>query len=481
MPASPRYGDLAARAVKGRIAEPAATSTTLKALPAEHDSRTDGALTVKLDDSTLWIFDLESTVAAQDGVLVPDAGSGRWLQVGSGGGTTQDVKASVVAATTGALAANTRTGNVLLADANGALGAIDGVTLVAGTSRLFVKNEATGANNGLYLVDSLGSAGTKWQMTRAVDADTSAKVTSGMVVVVSEGTANADTAWKLDTNDPITLNTTALTFTQIPFGFGAAAALENVSKAAEVAGTSNLAARVDHKHDIDTATAVDTGEAASAEGSSANLARADHVHKAHPYEVRYAMTTNVAALATFTVLQDGVTGVAGDLVLLANQTTGAESGIYVLGTVAGTAPLTRVAWLPTAAVVRGGFTVHVNEGTLNGGSSWFISTAGAVTIGTTAHLWFPERITQSLALVAGTTTITNVPVLSVTKTGWAIARRIANTSSLTTGGYHPTVAGANGVTAGVVGTASVVVEATVAAGTINNVDISTLEITVINR
>ena len=51
-----------------------------------------------------------------------------------------DWKSSVRLATTAALAANTRTGNVLLANANGALGNIDSVAVVVG-DRILVQFE----------------------------------------------------------------------------------------------------------------------------------------------------------------------------------------------------------------------------------------------------------------------------------------------------------------------------------------------------
>ncbi len=127
--------------------------------------------------------------------------------------TGLDTKASVRVATTAALASNTRSGNVLTASANGALASIDGVSLSVG-DRILVKNEATGANNGIYTITSLGGASATWSMTRATDADSSAEVTPGMYVFVEEGTTNADTGWVLTTNATITLNTTALTFTQ---------------------------------------------------------------------------------------------------------------------------------------------------------------------------------------------------------------------------------------------------------------------------
>lgn len=85
---------------------------------------------------------------------------------------------------------------------------IDGVSVIAG-ERVLVKNQTTGSQNGIYLV-----AAGAW--TRTTDADTSAKVTSGQTVPVTEGTANGDKAFVLTTNDPITLATTSLTYTQLP-------------------------------------------------------------------------------------------------------------------------------------------------------------------------------------------------------------------------------------------------------------------------
>ena len=124
-----------------------------------------------------------------------------------------DTKQSVRAATTAALPANTRSGNVLTASANGALPAIDGVTLVVG-DRLLVKDESTGANNGIYTITTVGDASNPFVLTRASDADSSAEVTSALFMFVEEGTTNADSGWTLTTNDAITLNSTALTFVQ---------------------------------------------------------------------------------------------------------------------------------------------------------------------------------------------------------------------------------------------------------------------------
>ena len=86
---------------------------------------------------------------------------------------------------------------------------IDGVTLVQ-NDRVLVKDQTSGALNGIYVVGTvnLGIAA----LTRAVDMNVSAEVKAGMIVPVTEGTVNGDVEFKLTTNDPIVLGTTALVF-----------------------------------------------------------------------------------------------------------------------------------------------------------------------------------------------------------------------------------------------------------------------------
>ncbi len=75
-----KTGDRSARLVSQRIGGPTATTTTLKAIPA--DLRADGQVFVVLADSSIWIFDADSAAGASATVLVPDAGSGRYLAAG---------------------------------------------------------------------------------------------------------------------------------------------------------------------------------------------------------------------------------------------------------------------------------------------------------------------------------------------------------------------------------------------------------------
>jgi hypothetical protein len=88
---------------------------------------------------------------------------------------------------------------------------IDGVSLVVG-NRVLVKNQSSAAENGIYLVASLN-----W--TRAPDADSGAKLNSGAVVAVEEGTLQGNSRWQLTTDGPVSIGTTPLVFGDVTSGF----------------------------------------------------------------------------------------------------------------------------------------------------------------------------------------------------------------------------------------------------------------------
>lgn len=75
-------------------------------------------------------------------------------------------------------AATTAAGTLSSSFANGST--IDGVTLATG-DRILVKNQATGSENGIYVVASSGAP------TRATDADAGSEIVNASVYV-SEGT-----------------------------------------------------------------------------------------------------------------------------------------------------------------------------------------------------------------------------------------------------------------------------------------------------
>ena len=83
---------------------------------------------------------------------------------------------------------------------------LDGVAMAAG-DRALLTNQTTASQNGIWVWNGAAVA-----MTRALDADSEADLL-GASVFVLEGTS-ADTLWVLTTDAPLTVGTTALTWTQ---------------------------------------------------------------------------------------------------------------------------------------------------------------------------------------------------------------------------------------------------------------------------
>jgi len=127
------------------------------------------------------------------------------------------VRTACVAATTEALPdcayanGTAGVGATLTGDANGALAAIDGVTLEA-AERVLVKNQSDAFENGIYEVTTVGDAETKFVLTRVTDSDTAAEIPMSFVAI-TEGTVAAGQKY-VCTNEPdsLTVGTTNISF-----------------------------------------------------------------------------------------------------------------------------------------------------------------------------------------------------------------------------------------------------------------------------
>ena len=99
--------------------------------------------------------------------------------------------------------------------------------------------------------------------------------------------------------------------------------------------------------------------------------------------VRVATTANGTLSSAFANGQtvDGVTLSTGDRILLKNQSTGSENGIYTVN--ASGAP-TRATDFDADSEVTGGTFFFVEEGTVNADNGFVMTNDGAVTVGTTA-------------------------------------------------------------------------------------------------
>lgn len=119
-------------------------------------------------------------------------------QAANGGGGVR-IKSSVRAATTA---------NITLSGTQ----TIDGVSVIA-DDRVLVKNQTSGAQNGVYLC----KAGA-W--VRTTDLDTDAEMKTGVTVGVREGQRGQGSVWTLTTEGAVVLNTTVLTFELLVPGHG---------------------------------------------------------------------------------------------------------------------------------------------------------------------------------------------------------------------------------------------------------------------
>lgn len=126
----------------------------------------------------------------------------------------------------------------------------------------------------------------------------------------------------------------------------------------------------------------------SANTDAANKQYVDNVARGLSWKapVRVATTTNGALATAFANGQsiDGVTLATGDRILIKNQTTASENGIYTVN--ASGAP-SRALDADTNGELAPGSSVSVTEGTANADKVFMIISDAAITIGTTAQTW----------------------------------------------------------------------------------------------
>ena len=169
-----------------------------------------------------------------------------------------DVKLSVRVATTANidLTADLENGDVL-----------DGVTLATG-NRVLVKNQTDQTQNGIYVVASSGAA------SRSEDANSDAEVTAGLFTFVEEGTVNGNTGYVLTSDNPITLGSTNLVFSQFSgvgtFTAGAGITLAGTEFSVDVTPTSGNASLTNTGGAVEVKTNTNDGLEVTASGLGIN-------------------------------------------------------------------------------------------------------------------------------------------------------------------------------------------------------------------
>lgn len=122
--------------------------------------------------------------------------------------------------------------------------------------------------------------------------------------------------------------------------------------------------------------------------------------------VKWASTGNKSNLSAVTVANfdgNGNNLVAGDRVLLKDQNTASQNGIYVVGTIAnGTAPLTRATDMAASATFTDGDGVWCQAGDANGNKEFRLTTTGVVGTNNIAY------VTLTTSINAGSITATEL-------------------------------------------------------------------------
>ncbi len=216
-------------------------------------------------------------------------------------GAGVDWKQNVRAATTGPITISTGLNNG---------DSLDGLTLATG-DRVLVKDQAAGAENGIYVVAA--------SPARATDADTWAEIT-GSAVVVNAGTVNASKLWINGNVAGGTLDTTAITYSEIS-GTSADTASYGAIRWSAAAATSNAAGTPIKL--AGTTAAQGTASADVTQGTANRLTYTGTDDKDFYVVANVTVTAAADTAATYYLTEDG-SPITGAVLTRAIAGTGAE-------------------------------------------------------------------------------------------------------------------------------------------------------------
>lgn len=148
-----------------------------------------------------------------------------------------------------------------------------------------------------------------------------------------------------------------------------------------------------------------------------------------------ATLTNAGAMAALSI--DGVSLSVGNRVLVKNQASQLQNGIYTVTTVGSGAAnwvMTRATDYDTTAEVFAGTYTIINSGTVNATNMFVMTQTGTITIGTTAIVFSPFNSAANISVTAPITKTGNVIGLDTPLAATYGGTGISNSNSITLGG-----------------------------------------------
>lgn len=275
---------------------------------------------------------------------------------------------------------------------------IDGVALDVG-DRVLVKDQTDASENGIYVVAS-GS----W--SRASDMDEPAEMTAGVFFFVEEGTASADAGFVITTDNPITVGTDDVNFTQFS-GAGQIVAGDGLSKSGNTLYV-NVANGIEISADN-----VQLASSVAGDG----LTYSSGVVNAVGTSNRISVSADAIDIAATYVGQSSIT-------TLGTIGTGVWQGTVIDSTYGGT------------GVNNGGSTITI-------GDDFEVSGAYTVTLTATGATNVTLPTTGTLATLAGTETLTNKTITGATISGGSINNTPIGATTRNSGAFTTLAANGN--------------------------------------
>lgn len=288
-------------------------------------------------------------------------------------------------------------------------------------ARILVKDEATGSNNGVYVLSDQGSGATNWILTRATDFDQPAEIGPGAFVIVNNGTLWATTSW-IETDTVATVGTDPIAFSQFTGGVGANITLSNLSAATAI--NQDLLPAADITQNIG----------------------ADNLR----FDTIFAVNYNTGIVNGDEMLLSGYNTGAADYTDFLTITAGATATAVLDGSITSTtqAPLTSNTTLSTTAytdaAVSASGGIHANQALSNLSlvainDSLTPGVDGVIDLGDAGHRWADAYIEEiNTGIVAGETLILS---------GFDTKGAVFDPFFTITAGNPPTAALASSVTA----------------------------------